>query len=429
MKDQDLTKADLLEKLSKYERRITALETLKEESEASENALQLAYSELNQIFQTAADGMWVIDKEFNVLRMNAALCELSGVNLDDGVGKKCYEVFHGPLCQTLECPLSQIIDGKERIECEVEKQDRSGRKIPCIIAATPWRNSKGQILGIVEDYKDISEWKEIEKKLLTYQNELERLVENRLGDLKETNKRLIREIKERNKIEKLLRRSEEELKLLSTQLLKAQEEERKFIAYNLHDGLGQNLTAIIMFVEKVLAESSSRKIVLEHLAKVVSMLQDAHNQVGEISQDLRPPIIDDLGLATTVGWFCRRFEESFPWIFVTHEIDFQTAEIPNSVEIAIFRVMQEAMNNVAKHSQCKEVHVSLSKTDGMITLVVKDNGAGFDMPSVIAVSNDYKGFGLLTMKERAKLLGGSCSIESTVGAGTVVSASWPCKQA
>ena len=243
---QDLTKTDLLEKLSKYERRITEMEAIKEESERSEHALQLAYSELNQIFQTAADGMWVIDKEFNVLRMNAALCELSGVNLDEGIGKKCYEVFHGPLCQTIECPLSQIIDGKERIECEVEKQDRSGSKIPCIIAATPWRNSNGQLLGIVEDYKDISKWKEIEKKLLTYQNELEHLVEDRVIDIEETNKRLIREIDEKEKIEKLLRQSEQELTLLSTQLLHAQEEERKFIAYNLHDGLGQNLTALII---------------------------------------------------------------------------------------------------------------------------------------------------------------------------------------
>lgn len=429
MKNQDLTKADLLEKLSKYERRIKEIEAIKEESERSENALQLAYSELNQIFQTAADGMWVIDKEFNVLRMNAALCELSGVNLDEGIGKKCYEVFHGALCQTSECPLSRIIAGKERIECEVEKQDRSGSKIPCIIAATPWRNSNGQLLGIVENYKDISKWKEIEKKLLTYQDELEHLVEDRVVDIEETNKRLIREIDEKEKIEKLLRQSEQELTLLSTQLLHAQEEERKFIAYNLHDGLGQKLTALIMFVESIIAESPSRKNIFEKLAQGISMLQDAHNEVGIISSDLRPPIIDDLGLATTVGWFCRRFEESSPWIFVTHAIDLPKADIPDEIEIAIFRVLQEAMNNVAKHSQCDQVHVRLSKTGRLIELVVKDNGVGFEMPLVLTVDKDYKGFGLLTMKERARLLGGACSIESTVGAGTVVSASWPYRQA
>ncbi len=429
MKNQDLTKADLLEKLSKYERRITEMEAIREESERSDKDLQLAYSELNQIFQTAADGMWVIDKEFNVMRMNTALCELSGYSKNEGIGKKCYEVFHGPLCQTLECPLSQIIAGKERVECEVEKQNRNGLRIPCIIAATPWRNSNGQLLGIVEDYKDISAWKEIEKKLLTYQNELEHLVKDRVIDIEETNRRLIREIDEKEKIAKLLRQSEQELTLLSTKLLNAQEEERKFIAYNLHDVLGQQLTATIMFVESIIAESSSRKNIFEKLTKSISMLQDAHNEVGRISSDLRPPIIDDLGLATTVSWFCRRFEESSPWIFVTHEIDLPKTDIPDEIEIAIFRVLQEAMNNVAKHSQCDQVHVQLQKTDDMITLVVKDNGAGFDMPSVITVDKDYKGFGLLTMKERARLLGGACSIESTVGVGTVVSASWPYRQA
>ena len=184
-----------------------------------------------------------------------------------------------------------------------------------------------------------------------------------------------------------------------------------------------------MFMESIIAESPSRKNVFEKLAQGVSMLQDAHNEVGIISSDLRPPIIDDLGLATTVGWFCRRFEESSPWIFVTHAIDLPRADIPDEIEIAIFRVLQEAMHNIAKHSQCDEVHVRLSKNGSLIELVVKDNGVGFEMPSVLTVDKDYKGFGLLTMKERARLLGGSCSIESTVGAGTVVSASWPYRQA
>ncbi|MBC8392706.1 MAG: PAS domain-containing protein, partial [Deltaproteobacteria bacterium] len=194
MKNQDLTKADLLEKLSQYERRITELEDLKEEYERSEKALQLALSELDRVFNTAADGMWVIDKEFNVLRMNAALCELSGYNKNEVVGKKCHEVFRGPLCHTSDCTLLQILDGEEKVECEVEKLDCSGNKIPCIIAATPWRDSNGRIIGVVEDYKDISAWKEMENRLLTYQNKLEQLVEDRVIDIEETNKRLIIEI-------------------------------------------------------------------------------------------------------------------------------------------------------------------------------------------------------------------------------------------
>ena len=122
MQDQDKTKKELIDELAKLRRQNMELETFKRKLRQSEETINLAYLELNQIFQAAGDSMRVIDKDFNVLRMNNAFYKLSGFTMDEGLGKKCYEVFHGPMCHRPDCPLSQILDGKERIECDVEKE-------------------------------------------------------------------------------------------------------------------------------------------------------------------------------------------------------------------------------------------------------------------------------------------------------------------
>lgn len=130
------------------------------ERKRSKEATEIAYAELSQIFETAADGMWVIDDDFNVLRCNQAFWTLSGVREPEG--RKCYEVFPGSLCHTSECPLTRIIDGAEYIECQTAKVRSDGTKIPCILTATPFRRTGGELIGIVEDFKDISEIKQAE---------------------------------------------------------------------------------------------------------------------------------------------------------------------------------------------------------------------------------------------------------------------------
>jgi len=133
------------------------------ERKEAEAKTKLAYAELNQIFQTAADGMRVIDKDFNVLRINETFSRLSGKSEAEVVGKKCYEVFPGPLCHTPECPMARILGGEERVECEVEKERSDGTKIPCIVTATPFRGPGGEVIGIVDDLRDIAERKSAEQ--------------------------------------------------------------------------------------------------------------------------------------------------------------------------------------------------------------------------------------------------------------------------
>jgi two-component system NtrC family sensor kinase len=121
--------------------------------------------ELEQIFRTAADGMRVVDKHFNVLRVNDMFVALSGVREEECLAKKCYEIFPGPLCHTRECNIRQILEGENRIEYETERYRMDGTTIQCIATATPFRNERDEILGIVEDFKDITYRKLMEESL------------------------------------------------------------------------------------------------------------------------------------------------------------------------------------------------------------------------------------------------------------------------
>ncbi|MBW1743514.1 MAG: PAS domain S-box protein [Deltaproteobacteria bacterium] len=131
----------------------------------AEQESRLAHAELNQIFQTAADGMRVIDKDFRVLRANETFLRMSGVSENKAVGEKCYDVFRGPACHTPDCPLTRILDGEKRVEYDAEKQRNDGKAVPCIVTATPFREPEEELIGIVEDFKDISDRKEAEEAL------------------------------------------------------------------------------------------------------------------------------------------------------------------------------------------------------------------------------------------------------------------------
>jgi two-component system cell cycle sensor histidine kinase/response regulator CckA len=144
----------------------------------AEQASQLAHAELNQIFQTAADGMRVIDKDFNVLRVNGTFVEISGVNEDKAIGEKCYNVFRGPLCHTPDCPLIRIQDGEERVEYDAEKERNDGKTVPCIVTATPFRKPGGELVGIVEDFKDITERNEAEEALRESEERLKTMLDS-----------------------------------------------------------------------------------------------------------------------------------------------------------------------------------------------------------------------------------------------------------
>lgn len=164
----------------KFKGFVVTLNDITELKKAREKA-EIAYMELHQIFNTAGDGMRVVDRNFNILRVNTRFSELSGVKQDDATGKKCYEVFPGSRCNTPHCTLKLILSGADSVKGEVEKRRLSGEKLTCLITATPLRSPSGQVQGMVIDYKDITLRKQAEERLFQEKERLA-ITLNSIGD-------------------------------------------------------------------------------------------------------------------------------------------------------------------------------------------------------------------------------------------------------
>ena len=141
-----------------------------------ERDLRQAHAELDQIFQTASVAMRLVDRDFNVLKINRTFEQLTGVTEREAVEKKCHEVFSGPTCFTEECPLTRILNGKEAVECYMDKHQPDGENIPCILTATPFIGSDGNIVGIVESFRDISELRRAHDAIETERDKLKRIL-------------------------------------------------------------------------------------------------------------------------------------------------------------------------------------------------------------------------------------------------------------
>jgi signal transduction histidine kinase len=136
-------------------------------------------------------------------------------------------------------------------------------------------------------------------------------------------------------------------------------------------------------------------------------------------------MLDDLGLLPTLSWFFRRFQTIYSTIHIEQEMTIGESELPDSLKIVIYRVIQEAMNNTAKHSKADLVRISLRKVHNKMELSVKDNGCGFSVQQRLSLGDSRRGLGLTSMRERTELSGGSFAIESAEGKGAMIRASWP----
>jgi signal transduction histidine kinase len=256
--------------------------------------------------------------------------------------------------------------------------------------------------------------------------DLELRVQERTRELVETNGQLEHEIEQRQQYEESLRESEKELRLLSSRLLTVQENERRRIALDLHDNVSQTLVAMKFRIEHALdAIDQSTGKSADLSAMLVPVVQETIDEVRAMYMRLRPSILDDLGLLATLTWLCRNFKNANPAIALKSEFDIAESEIPDNLKVVIFRVVQEGLNNVVRHSKADQVSVSLTRKNGNVELTVQDNGIGIDLKAVLSVDDSLRGTGLSSMRERIQLVGGSFRITGEEGEGTQIHASWP----
>ena len=221
-----------------------------------------------------------------------------------------------------------------------------------------------------------------------------------------------------------LRRREEIRTRLLEQVMTAQEEERRRIARELHDETGQALTSLAVGLS-MLKDVQQLSVARERAAELRALAAHTLDEVHNLSRGLRPSVLDDLGLLPAVERLLKEYEVNHGIAGDLHAAGFDGQRLQATVEIAVYRIVQEALTNTAKHARAGTVSVLLEHQGDMIRVIVEDDGRGFDPGEALSGDHAERGLGLHGMRERAALLGGTLSVESGPGQGTTVFARIP----
>lgn len=226
----------------------------------------------------------------------------------------------------------------------------------------------------------------------------------------------VRDISERKQFEEELLKSREDLRKLSNYIAEVREEERLHISREIHDELGQHLTVLKMDVSRIAKKAvAANDKIADDFKDILEAINDMVLVVRRISTELRPGMLDDLGLVAAIEWYSQDFGKK-TGIDVSFISNITDEDFSRERNIGIFRILQESLTNVARHAKATKADVSLVRHEGQIVLMIEDNGRGFDNSFL----ENRNTLGLLGMKERARMMGGTYNIQSHAGSGTVV---------
>jgi PAS domain S-box-containing protein len=337
---------------------------------------------VDKIIESMADMLIVVNSEGKIEKVNRATQDLLGYAEGDLIGKKADLILDGAKADHIF--LDEIIRAKSVRNLETELVGKSSRRISVSLSGSVISDSGG-IVCVAQDNT------------------------------------------ERKRAEEMLRKSARELRLLSSRILEAQESERKRVARELHDGIGQALTGIKFALENGVRrlKETGRTPHFKLLDDIIPLIQATVDETRRIAMGLRPSTLDDIGISETIYWFCQQFENIYKNIRILKLIEVEEDQIPETVKTVIFRVLQESLNNVAKHSGADRVQLRLQQQGNTIKLLVEDNGCGFDSEKYLPQNTTGQGFGLAGMRERIQLSGGVFTVQSAPGQGTRIRAEWP----
>jgi PAS domain S-box-containing protein len=360
--------AQLFEQSQHY---VAELEERIAERKRAEIALRESEERYRELFENARDAIYVHDLEGNYIRVNRAGETLSGYKREEIVGHNFVEfVAAGQLRFGRKNFYAKLAEqGETSFEVDVLAKD--GRRVPVEVRSRAIYEN-GVMVGVQGIARDITE-----RKL-----------------------------------------AQDALQMFSRQLIEAQEEERRRISRELHDQIGQILTAIKMNLHTV-QQARGNSEISSCVKDNIEAVDEALRLVRDLSVDLRPPVLDDFGLVTSLCWYVDRYSKRTGLeVDVVIDLIDQNQRFAREVETACFRIAQEALTNIARHAQASRVRLQLVKNGNVLVLSIKDNGTGFDPESLRKRAPRAATLGLISMQERAHAAGGTVEINSARAKGT-----------
>jgi PAS domain S-box-containing protein len=305
--------------------------------------------------------------------------------------------------------LARLRRGEKVDHFETVRQTKDGRRIPISLTVSPLRDAHGKMIGASKVARDITERTLAEEVRKRAHEELEERVRERTAELSSANESLRGEMAERQRVE------QERFQLL-TRLVLAQEDERRRIARELHDQLGQQLTALRLTLEMLKAHSVERTDLHVQLETLEELARQLDQDVAFRVWELRPIALED-GLRAALTTYVRNWSKHSGIPARLHTSPSTDERSTSEIETTMYRLAQEALNNVVKHARANHVDVVLERSAESLSLIIEDDGVGFDLSNAVTLGERL---GLIGMRERAALIGADLQIESTPGRGTTV---------
>jgi PAS domain S-box-containing protein len=366
------------------------------------------------------DPVAIVHSDGRLVLTNPALRNLLGYDAQETDRLDLQTIMPGHRQGEQTQRMQACLQGERVVAVPTELDTRNAGPIPVLMTLSPFRTREGHHRLVALLFK----------KMTTAQFSLERMnrfLKGRAGSrdaaLDQTVNALQAEVAERRGVENELQLSRRQLRLLSQKTLELLENDRQVIAKELHDSIGASLAAIKFSLEGWLEvygdQLPSPEIPFE---RIITHIVETIKETKRISANLRPSTLDDLGLLATARWFCRDLAGLYADIRITPCFEVDEADIPEAYKIVFYRVMQEALNNAAKHSGAQEIQVNIKRSGDYLEMSVNDDGCGFDLEQVMGSENALSGFGINSMRERIEICNGSFDIRTREGEGTRIRA-------
>ena len=381
------------------------------ERKQAEAALRESEERLTLAFAGAQEGVWDWNVETGVVVYSSRWKEMLGYSEREiePVLNAWERLLHPDDVVRAHDEFDRVVRGKSTYEGEFRVRHKNGHYIHVLSRGLPVRRNDS-VVRIVGTHFDLTERKEAEEALRRAHDELEERVEERTAELAYANRSLRAEMDERQRAERA--RAE-----LLGRLVFAQEDERRRIAREMHDQFGEQLTALALRIGALKDACASHPELAPKVEALEAVAQQLDRDVDHLVWELRPTVLDDLGLRAALSNYVQDWSSRVSVTADLHTAGLTDDRLATEIETTLYRIAQEALNNIAKHARAEHVEIILERRADHVSLVVEDDGVGFD---TVSAAGAGRGFGLLGMQERAAMVGATLEIESTVGEGTTI---------